>query len=73
MIFTPGQTVIVLDTSHKPAGSGVVQIYHADVERCMVLFQYPHQCQPESIPVPTSRLIPQVSSSLPFPFKIAVL
>lgn len=61
MIFTPGQAVIVLDTTHKPAGAGVVQIYDEDTERCMVLFQYPDRAQPESIPVPVHRLIPQIS------------
>lgn len=61
MMFFPGQPVIVLDTTHKPAGAGVVQVYYADTERCMVLFQYPHQTQPESIPVPVYRLIPQVA------------
>ena len=61
MTFTPGQPVIVLDTTHKPAGAGIVQIYHADTERCMVLFQYPDRAQPESIPVPGHRLIPQLS------------
>lgn len=61
MEFTPGQSVIVLDTTHKPAGAGVVQVYYAEADRCLVLFQYPHSSQLESIPVPAHRLIPQFS------------
>jgi hypothetical protein len=63
MILTPGQPVLVLDIMHKPAGSGIVQIYHEETGRCQVLFQYPHQSQPESIAIPTYRLIPQLSNT----------
>jgi len=61
MIFTPGQTVTVLDTTHKPAGDGIVQIFNPEAQFCDVLFQYPGKAKPESIPVPTYRLIPQLS------------
>jgi hypothetical protein len=58
MNLIPGQSVIVLDTTYKPAGAGIVQNYDADTERCMILFQYPGQIQPEVIPMPLARLIP---------------
>jgi hypothetical protein len=57
MIFIPGQTVIVLDTNHKPVGAGVVEIYNADAGSCMVLFKYPYQDEAESISIPVDRLI----------------
>ena len=63
MTFIPGQPVLVLDIMHKPAGSGIVQIYNEETGRCLVLFQYPHQSQPESIAVPIYRLIPQLSNT----------
>jgi len=63
MIFTPGQTVTVLDTTHKPAGDGIVQGFNPETQRCDVLFQYPGKAKPESIPVPTYRLIPQASDN----------
>ncbi|MBS1602385.1 MAG: hypothetical protein JST42_06925 [Bacteroidetes bacterium] len=65
MIFTPGQPVIVLDTTHKPAGTGIVQVYYAETDRCQVLFQYPDKTQPESIPVPVYRLVAQAAAGAP--------
>ncbi|MHA4812381.1 hypothetical protein ACX0G9_30085 [Flavitalea flava] len=58
MKFSPGQQVIVLDTTHKPAGSAIVQAYHPEAHQCTVLFQYPGTAAPESIPVPEYRLMP---------------
>lgn len=57
MKFSPGQQVIVLDTTHKPAGSAIVQVYHPEAHRCIVLFQYPGSPAPESIPIPEHRLV----------------
>jgi hypothetical protein len=59
MKFSPGQEVIVLDTTHKPAGSAIVQSYHPEAHRCIVLFQYPGSPFPESIPIPEYRLVSQ--------------
>jgi hypothetical protein len=59
MKFSPGQEVIVLDTTHKPAGSAIVQSYHPEAHRCIVLFQYPGALVPESIPIPEYRLVSQ--------------
>jgi hypothetical protein len=64
MKFIPGQPVLVLDIMHKPAGSGIVQVFYEEADRCLVLFQYPHQSQPESIPIPAYRLIPQVPGAI---------
>ena len=63
MKFFPGQQVIVLDTTHKPAGSATIQVYHPDTHHCTVLFQYPGSKDPESIPLPEHRLllVPQVA------------
>jgi hypothetical protein len=57
MKFSPGQEVIVLDTTHKPAGSAIVQSYHPEAHRCIVLFQYPGAALPESIAIPEYRLV----------------
>ena len=57
MKFAPGQEVIVLDTMHKPAGTAIVQVYHAETQRYTVLFQYPDASVPESIPMPAYRLL----------------
>lgn len=59
MTFIPGQRVTVLDTTHKPAGDGIVQEFDPETQRCEVLYQYPGKKIPERIPVPTYRLIPQ--------------
>jgi hypothetical protein len=59
MKFSPGQEVIVLDTTHKPAGSAIVQSYQAEAHRCIVLFQYPGSTAPESIAIPEYRLVTQ--------------
>lgn len=58
MNFIPGQPVIVLDTTHKPAGDGVVLEFNAETERCNVLYQYPVQPRAENIATPAYRLIP---------------
>ena len=57
MKFTPGQQVIVLDTTHKPAGSAVVQLYQAEAHQYIVLFQYPDAPAPEAISIPEHRLL----------------
>ena len=57
MKYFPGQSVIVLDTTHKPAGPGVVQVYNPEAHFCTVLFQYPGNPTPEIIPVPEYRLV----------------
>jgi hypothetical protein len=57
MKFSPGQQVMVLDTTQKPAGSAIVQSYHPEEHRCIVLFLYPGTTVPESIPVPEYRLV----------------
>jgi len=63
MILIPGQTVTILDTTNKPAGSAIVLVFNAETELCEVLYQYPGQDKPENIPVPAYRLIPQSSNS----------
>ena len=57
MKFSPGQQVLVLDTTHKPAGSAVVQDCQAETRRYTVLFQYPGTSVPESILIPEYRLV----------------
>jgi hypothetical protein len=56
MIFTPGQIVTVLDTTHRPAGEGVVQEFNPDSEFCEVLFLYPGKDVAERITIPAYRL-----------------
>jgi hypothetical protein len=57
MKFTPGQQVIVLDTTNKAAGSATVQAYHLETHTYSVLFQYPNNAVPESIILPEHRLL----------------
>ncbi|HWK02023.1 MAG TPA: hypothetical protein VNS58_00230 [Puia sp.] len=57
MKFSPGQSVIVLDTTHKPAGPAIVQVYHPEAHQYSVLFQYPDSATPEIIPIPEYRLV----------------
>jgi hypothetical protein len=57
MKFNPGQQVIVLDTTHKPAGSAIVQLYEAEAHQYIVLFQYPGTTVPEAISIPEHRLL----------------
>jgi hypothetical protein len=59
MNYSPGQQVIILDTLYQPAGSAVVEKYHAETHRYTVLYQYPGASAPESIPVPEHRLVMQ--------------
>jgi hypothetical protein len=57
MNYSPGQQVIILDTLYQPAGSAVVEVYHAETGRYTVLYQYPGSPAPESIPIPGNRLV----------------
>jgi hypothetical protein len=59
MNYSPGQQVIILDTLYQPAGSAVVERYHAETRRYTVLYQYPDAPTPESIPVPEHRVVMQ--------------
>jgi hypothetical protein len=61
MKFTPGEQVIVLDTTNKPAGSAIVQTYHPETHHYSVLFHYPHTPEPESIELPERRLLGSAS------------
>jgi hypothetical protein len=61
MKFTPGEEVIVLDTTNKPAGSAIVQTYHPETHHYSVLFHYPHTSAPESIELPERRLLGSAS------------
>lgn len=57
MNYAPGQQVIILNTAYQPVGSAVVERYHAETGRYMVLYQYPDAPLPVSIPVPEHRLV----------------
>jgi hypothetical protein len=57
MKFNPGEQVIVLDTTNKPAGSAIVQTYHEETHQYRVLFQYPNTVSPESIELPEYRVL----------------
>lgn len=57
MKFIPGEQVIVLDTTNRPAGSAIVQTYHEETHQYLVLFHYPHTALPESIELPERRLL----------------
>jgi len=57
MKFSPGQQVIVLDTTNKPAGSATIVVYHPETHQYTVLYQYPGSREPEHIPLPEYRLV----------------
>jgi hypothetical protein len=57
MKFSPGQQVIILDTTNKPAGSAIVQAYHVETDQYTVLFHYPGSAAPETITIPQERVI----------------
>jgi hypothetical protein len=57
MKFSPGQQVIVLDTTQKPAGSATIVVYHPETHQYTVLYQYPGSPEPEHIPLPEHRLV----------------
>jgi hypothetical protein len=57
MNYPPGQPVIILNTFYQPVGSAVVEKYHAETGRYIVLFQYPDASTPVSIPIPEHRLV----------------
>jgi hypothetical protein len=57
MKYNPGEQVIVLDTTNKPAGPAIVQTYHEETHKYSVLFRYPNTALPESIELPEYRLL----------------
>ncbi|HVS97790.1 MAG TPA: hypothetical protein VHE54_14950 [Puia sp.] len=57
MNLSPGQSVIVVDTTGKPAGTGVIQEWHPETRQYTVLFQYPNKTEPEPIIVPQERVL----------------
>mgnify|MGYP003529132672 CR=1 FL=1 len=57
MKYESGQTVILLDTEYKPAGSAVIRKYEEDSNKYEVAFIYPGNNQPDNISVPEERLM----------------
>ncbi|MDB5277215.1 hypothetical protein QWZ08_12420 [Ferruginibacter paludis] len=57
MKFQSGQTVTVLDTEYKPAGSAVVCNYQENSNKYEVDFIYPGHDKADKISVPEERLI----------------
>ena len=64
MNYSPGDLVLVLDTTQKAVGSAVVQEYHPETHQYTVLFQYPGKPAPEPISLPAHRVItfPQLAT-----------
>jgi hypothetical protein len=57
MKFYSGQTVTVLDTEYKPAGSAVVCKYEETSDKYEVEFKYPDSDATNNIFLPEERLI----------------
>jgi hypothetical protein len=57
MKFYSGQTVTLLDTFFKPAGSAVVIKYQENSDKYEVGFKYPGNDTVDQISVPEERLI----------------
>ena len=57
MIIPAGQTVIILDSTNKPAGEAIVQAYHPETHQYTVLYQYPSGQEPENILLPAQRIL----------------
>jgi hypothetical protein len=60
MNFQLNQTVIVLDTEYKPAGSAVIRSHNDDSHQYEVDYKYPDSEEVEQIWVPAERLVPSV-------------
>ena len=57
MDFQLNQTVIILDTEYKPAGSAVIRNYTEDLQQYEVDYKYPGSEKLEQIWMPVDRLI----------------
>lgn len=57
MKFSSGQTVTLLDTEFKPAGSAVIRRYEEKSNKYEVEFIYPDRRTVDNISVPEERLI----------------
>ena len=57
MKFYSGQTVTLLDTEYKPAGTAVICKYEEASDRYEVEFKYPDNNETDNIFVPEERLI----------------
>lgn len=57
MKFQPGQTVIILNTEFKPAGTATICNSSEDLQQYEVDFKYPGSNQPEKIWLPVERLL----------------
>jgi hypothetical protein len=57
MKYQSGQTVILLDTEYKPAGSAVICKYEEDSNKYEVEFVYPGNNKADNITVPEERLV----------------
>ena len=57
MDFQLNQTVIILDTEHKPAGSAVIRNYNDSSRQYEVDYKYPRSEKIEQIWIPAERLV----------------
>jgi hypothetical protein len=57
MKFTPGETVILLNTEYKPVCSAVITKYDDDTGKYEVAYQYPDPTKTETLAVPQERLM----------------
>jgi len=57
MKFYSGQTVTLLDTEYKPAGTAVICKYEEASDKYEVAFKYPDNDRADNIFVPEERLI----------------
>jgi hypothetical protein len=57
MKYQSGQTVTLLDTEYKPAGSAVICNYQESSHKYEVDFTYPGNKKADKISVPEERLI----------------
>ncbi len=57
MKYSSGQTVMLLDTEYKPAGTAVICKYEEASDKYEVAFKYPDTERTDNIFVPEERLI----------------
>lgn len=57
MKYSSGQTVMLLDTEYKPAGSAIICHYEENSNRYEVNFTYPGHDRADIISVPAERII----------------
>jgi len=58
MRYKPNDNVIVLDTTNKPAGTGIIISHEPKSDYCKIKFKYYNSEKEEIVEIPQQRLLP---------------